>query len=645
METMADRPGLPDQHRPKRKRVASTQPSDASHGVRPRATRTRTDTSGFVRNVSSQLQQAQSANGAHYSWPVNPGPGVTETVGSGPTALEPSCDANLQSFQTHRDTRLHSARALAQASHHHNSMQPVHPCMPYPVAAQSSGHDGPHAVPIAGHRQDPGENGFATAALLESHNSAAGALLYDPSFQHHISALIPGQLREAGVHQHQPPPSSPPPLDPAQTVAPYTAPSAASVYYGDLLPQQVQIAGPGHNINSGTAASTEACVTDCVQVTHLTRTDHLPASGQGSGVGEHSLHYQPQTALPPTSYANQALISHSQASPVHNGFPSDAGQQITDFEHSSGALGRYGAYPFDFHPPSQPQPTMGGGDTYPVHQQLGGDGSSLLVPEQPHLPQLTSQGGTAHENMPSGHDVALCGPQVSTYPVSYPAAPSQGTFGQNGWPEQEPPEKPEDQRSLPYGLANPDPASNTNSGSSVLELDGTARKTKKRSAFDEVRRRETADTRSRKACLRCRIQKGRCEVDPRNAEAECLKCQNYAKDSKKTIHHIPCYRNKLTDTVLFRKGGLKLTTPWDGTAMKDVGDRIDPHDVRTIHFTLGVCDQPLVIEVVRFNARPGDVTARYWIVREGIHGDEVRKKKELEPYCLANIWNTGNYFE
>lgn len=137
----------------------------------------------------------------------------------------------------------------------------------------------------------------------------------------------------------------------------------------------------------------------------------------------------------------------------------------------------------------------------------------------------------------------------------------------------------------------------------------------------------------------------KCEVDPRNADAECLKCQDYSKESKKTIHHIPCYRNKLTDTVLFRQGGLKLTTRWEGTAMKDVGDRAVPEDIRTIHFTLGVCDQPLTVEVVRFNARPGDVTARFWTVREGIRGDEVRKKKELEPYCLTNIWTTGNYFE
>lgn len=124
-----------------------------------------------------------------------------------------------------------------------------------------------------------------------------------------------------------------------------------------------------------------------------------------------------------------------------------------------------------------------------------------------------------------------------------------------------------------------------------------------------------------------------------------MPCQLFSKTSKKTIHLVSCYRGKLTDTVLYRKGGLNLTDRWHGTAMKDVGDRVDPHDIRTIHFTIGVCDEPLTVEVVKFNARSGDVTARYWTVREGPRGDEVRKKKDLEPYCLANIWETANYFE
>lgn len=78
--------------------------------------------------------------------------------------------------------------------------------------------------------------------------------------------------------------------------------------------------------------------------------------------------------------------------------------------------------------------------------------------------------------------------------------------------------------------------------------------------------------------------------------------------------------------------------------MKDVGDRINT-DMRTIHVTLGICDKPIVIKVVRFHARAGDVVARFWTVREGERGDEIRKKKDLEPFCLVDIWATAKWFE
>lgn len=106
---------------------------------------------------------------------------------------------------------------------------------------------------------------------------------------------------------------------------------------------------------------------------------------------------------------------------------------------------------------------------------------------------------------------------------------------------------------------------------------------------------------------------------------------------------MPCYRGKITDAILFRSGGLELTKRWKGTEMKDVGDRINPTEIRTIKFTLGICEEVLQVEVVAFQARPGDVTARYWIVPDDEHG--VRKKKDLAHYCLADIQKTATYFE
>ncbi|KAF4589149.1 tetratricopeptide repeat domain containing protein [Ophiocordyceps camponoti-floridani] len=186
-------------------------------------------------------------------------------------------------------------------------------------------------------------------------------------------------------------------------------------------------------------------------------------------------------------------------------------------------------------------------------------------------------------------------------------------------------------------------------------------KSKKRYRSDEVKRSEQQQqqqqqqqsstgqsTRWKKACLRCRIQKLKCvPLDELNPSSDCAPCQMVSKTSKKTIHRIACHRGKLADVVLFRSGGLKLTERWDGTTMHDVGDRCSPLEVRTIYVSNGCFGEPLQLQVVSFVSRPGDVTARFWYVREGPVGDEVevRRKKEIDPYCLASIWKTADYFE
>ncbi|KAL7957910.1 hypothetical protein V8C34DRAFT_305291 [Trichoderma compactum] len=164
---------------------------------------------------------------------------------------------------------------------------------------------------------------------------------------------------------------------------------------------------------------------------------------------------------------------------------------------------------------------------------------------------------------------------------------------------------------------------------------------RKRGQLSPTHRKQTAETRKIKACTRCRIQKTRCQVDVTDPSGDCVGCKTFSKTSKKTIHRMPCYRGKITDAVLFRNGGLELTKRWKGTEMKDVGDRPNPNDVRTVFFTLGICKEEVQIEVVAFKPQPGDVTARFWM--DGEQG--VRKKKDLAHYCLADIQKTASYFE
>ncbi|KAG6012520.1 hypothetical protein E4U54_007490 [Claviceps lovelessii] len=180
------------------------------------------------------------------------------------------------------------------------------------------------------------------------------------------------------------------------------------------------------------------------------------------------------------------------------------------------------------------------------------------------------------------------------------------------------------------------------------ELEPTGRdaryRSRKRGPFDSKKRKETAETRKRKACLRCRIQKIRCDVNENDVDGDCLPCMSFSRVSKKTIHHVSCYRGKLTDVTLYRKSGLNLTKRWSGTEMKDVGDRIGT-DVRDIQVKLGICNKPINIKAVRFQPTEGDVLARFWTVREGERRDEIRKKKDLEPYCLLDIRATAASFE
>lgn len=106
------------------------------------------------------------------------------------------------------------------------------------------------------------------------------------------------------------------------------------------------------------------------------------------------------------------------------------------------------------------------------------------------------------------------------------------------------------------------------------------------------------------------------------------------QDSKKVIHKLPCVRWKLTSTVLFRSGGLDFTQRpgWEGTAMKDLGpsDWADEAP-RTIHITLGLCDEPIELNVRKFKPVAGDVTARPWTYRGRKYWTEI------EPYALADI--------
>jgi hypothetical protein len=66
--------------------------------------------------------------------------------------------------------------------------------------------------------------------------------------------------------------------------------------------------------------------------------------------------------------------------------------------------------------------------------------------------------------------------------------------------------------------------------------------------------------------------------------------------------------------------------------MKDLGPSDWADDVpRTIHINLGLCREPIELNVRKYKPVPGDVTARPWVY----HGRKYWT--EIEPYALADI--------
>lgn len=102
-----------------------------------------------------------------------------------------------------------------------------------------------------------------------------------------------------------------------------------------------------------------------------------------------------------------------------------------------------------------------------------------------------------------------------------------------------------------------------------------------------------------------------------------------------SFHNTTCLRLKFSEVILYRRGGLNLTGRWKDVGMYDVGDRVGD-GYRVIHISLGLCEAPIVLNVVQFEPKKGDVTARHWTCYE--EGKKaVRKSKELACYCLLDI--------
>ena len=135
----------------------------------------------------------------------------------------------------------------------------------------------------------------------------------------------------------------------------------------------------------------------------------------------------------------------------------------------------------------------------------------------------------------------------------------------------------------------------------------------------------------------------KCRPNPLDPNGQCLTCAGYNRESGKTIHRGICSRKKLIDVMLYRKRGLGLTKRWPGTAVVNVTQRPMPKDVRVIEVSLGLCQEPLRLRVVKFTPQKGDETTRIWRCAEW--PTEVFRRKQLATYCLDDVDSAAQDFE
>jgi hypothetical protein len=146
--------------------------------------------------------------------------------------------------------------------------------------------------------------------------------------------------------------------------------------------------------------------------------------------------------------------------------------------------------------------------------------------------------------------------------------------------------------------------------------------------------------------------------------APCETCLRVRRESKKTIHYIPCLRFKVPSMVIYRAGGLGYTQRFDHTKVVDVLEYAD-NVIHVIDITQGLCSLPLRLRVRRFKPRATDKTHWSYVDHRAskIHGTPrthrtskthdtvpesqhtVSRSQDSGPFCLADVEKTAREFD
>jgi hypothetical protein len=169
-------------------------------------------------------------------------------------------------------------------------------------------------------------------------------------------------------------------------------------------------------------------------------------------------------------------------------------------------------------------------------------------------------------------------------------------------------------------------------GGQIQMYNASSRPTAKRGPFKTTDEREkTAQTRKIGSCVRCRMQRIRCEINDQDAGGPCLTCRKVSANNK--IWRLPCLRYKLTDVKLFKPGqvrGFEWTRRWEDTIIDEITGWASM-DTKIIHVTSDCSDLAVQLRVRQFIPQEGDRLERSWVVN-----GETRSVR-IPPYAIVDL--------
>ncbi|CAJ2500996.1 Uu.00g038490.m01.CDS01 [Anthostomella pinea] len=322
----------------------------------------------------------------------------------------------------------------------------------------------------------------------------------------------------------------------------------------------------------------------------------------------------PCTSCEPQGYAGipaTAPYAYAQTRPMFEHKPSSSHSQPGPM-HSQAA----GAFTYDDTVVGQPvmpnypalQPDR------PMAVQPNTSGEGMVYPET--VPVQRYPGRTEmQQSSPTSTNSHVTGSQSYTTPLNSPEEPSRCYSAAQGILDSEAggAQIPSQSRDLDIVRTNqrPPPA--------------------RRGPFrTNVEREQTAETRRIGSCIRCRMQRIRCEANPENKSGTCLTCQRV---SNVKIWRMPCLRYKITDVKLFKPGQVK-GHEWTARWVEGIADDIsnwESTEIKTIEVTEGYTDQPVRLRVRKFKPQEGDKLKRYWVY----NGE--RREADIPPYAIVNL--------